>query len=152
MNRAGSLRFELGRGGGERTFSVDLDRLSSTVLASGGGSMGAVNSCWVALSEDWGRELDTPVSGVGGCSAGGAGGWKKFLGGSWLGRKVGAATGGGGASGFLYSPTPLLSLLELYGFLEVWFWGIAGTAATWPGLKKVGGGGSVSGSLDGGLG
>lgn len=66
LNRAGSLRFELGRGGGERTFSVDLDRLSRTVLASSGGSIGAANS-WVALSEDCGRELAIPVSGVGGC-------------------------------------------------------------------------------------
>lgn len=44
VKRAGSLRFELGRGGGERTFSVDLDRLSRTVLVSGGsgdGSKGA---------------------------------------------------------------------------------------------------------------
>lgn len=69
-----------------------------------------------------------------------------------MGRKVGAATGGCGASGFLYRPTPLLSLLELYGFLEGRFWGRFGTDATWPGLKKVGGGGSVSGSPEGGLG
>lgn len=53
----------MGRGGGERTFSLDFERLSRTVLFmdSGSFSNGAkrldfrVND---SLSEDWGRDED----------------------------------------------------------------------------------------------
>lgn len=65
MNSAGSLRFELGRGGGERTFSLDLDRLSRTVLGSvvsKDDSKGCAKKCRDVLAEDCGRELSIPVS------------------------------------------------------------------------------------------
>lgn len=97
----------MGRGGGERTFSLDLERLSSTVLASGSGFLSndakmldfRVND---SLSDDCGRDvdcmMDSPVVagsiGVGGLTGavwelkywtGGGGncvsegvGWKKF--------------------------------------------------------------------------
>lgn len=78
MKSAGSLRFELGRGGGERTFSLDFERLSSMVFASdrGSSSNGAkrlVLRFSDSLREDCGRELLDGVMGSGGSTGVGIG-------------------------------------------------------------------------------